>query len=224
MKIIRPHPDVVHVRAPNQEILARAFIRLQEFYESPYPAIRGNYFTLAEFEDLYTEDHGTPFSYYKDWKGFNVPGRIVRRFARAFAGGLTADEALLISCAPMDYLIGTYRNEDFTHEYAHAMFHLSNAYCTRARRLVAKFESKQWSLSVIFRSWLAREGYTPEVFADEINAYFATNTLSDFEDDFHETDAKLLHRAAAPFRELYADLPRIIGRGRKPVDTKRKAR
>ena len=205
-KITRPHRDVVHMRFPTQKALCEAFVRLQEFYESPYPEIRGNYFTLDEYKKRYVRDHGKPFSYHKDWHGFNVPGRVVRRFAKAFAYDFTPDEAVIVGLDPMDYLIGTWRDEDFTHEFAHAMYHISRAYRVRTKRLVLQFETDHWSASVAFTSWLKREGYTAEVITDEIGAYFATNARSDFEDHFSKRSAAELYRAAKPFRDLYAAL------------------
>lgn len=189
-----------------QAALCRAFVRLQEFYESPYPEIRGNYFTLADYTARYVRDHSKPFSYYKDWHGFNVPGHIVRAFAKTFAPDLTFEEKRIVALKPMAYLIGTWREYDFEHEFAHALYHISRAYRQRANTLIRQFEAAHWSASVAFTSWLKREGYTVEVIKDEINAYFATNDLSDFEDHFGETMARVLYNSAKPFRELYAEL------------------
>jgi hypothetical protein len=190
----------------NQKSLCQAFVRLQEFYESPDPEIRGNYFTLAEFEKSYTKTHGKPFSYYKDWHGFNVPGRAVRAFAKMFAHDLTFEEKRIVDLKPMAYLIGTWRDAEFAHEMAHAMYHLSRRYQDQVRALVKKFETDRWTLSVAFTTWLKNEGYTAEVITDEIGAYFATNELEDFQEDFSKRRAYALWEAAWSFRDLYAEL------------------
>jgi hypothetical protein len=201
--ISRPHRDVVHMRFFTQDALCRAFIRLQEFYESPYPKIRGNFFTLDEFKRRYVQDHGKPFSYYKDWHGFNVPGRTVRAFAKMFAHDLTFEERRIVDLKPMGYLIATWKDADFDHEFAHALYHLKRPYQNGIRRLVKRFETNRWSLSVAFKAWLKKYGYTEKVFIDEIGAYFATNDLSDFENDFSKRRAYALWEAAWPFRDLY---------------------
>src|ERR1035438_5938399 len=81
MKIKRYPGGIVHLKFKTQNKLARAFIRLQEFYESPYPTIRRKYFTVDQFAKLYTKTFGE-FSYYTDWHGFNLPGNIVQQFAK----------------------------------------------------------------------------------------------------------------------------------------------
>jgi hypothetical protein len=216
--ITRPHRDVVHMRFPNQKSLCRSFIRLQEFYESPYPEIRGNYFTLDDYRRLYVVDHGKPFSYDKDWHGFNVPGRIVRRFEKVFAHDLTFEEKRIVDLKSMAYLIGTWQDADFTHEFAHAMYHLSRRYREGVRRLVKQLEADDPAAALVFLLWLKNEGYTAEVITDEIGAYFATNDRADFEEHFDRTAARVLYGAAKPFRELYAALTKTPSWSRAPID------
>lgn len=211
--ITRPHKDVVHMRFPDQKSLCHNFIRLTEFYEAPYPEIRGNYFKLDDYKRLYTVDHGRPFSYYKDWHGFNVPGRVVRAFAKTFAHDLTFEERRIVDLKPMAYLIGTWRDAELSHEMAHAMYHLSRRYRETVRALV----SKMWATDLwlkrtgdygAFEKWLYKEGYTSGVITDEFGAYFSTNDLEDFSVDFSWRRAKALYRAAKPFRDLYAKIIR----------------
>jgi hypothetical protein len=218
VKITRPHRDVAHMRFSDQDALCRTFIRLQEFYESPYPEIRGNYFTLDEYKKLYVRDHGKPFSYFKDWHGFNVPGRIVRAFAKMFAHDLTPQESIIVRLPPMDYLIGTWQDAEFTHELAHAMYALSRRYRERVLRLVKELWLERTSDYTAFVKWLDKEGYTKEVIIDEIGAYFSTNEMQDFTAHFPPTRAVSLYRAAKPFRALYAELTKTKSWGRALLD------
>ena len=205
MKITRPLPGVLHLQFTTQTDLCRSFLRMQEFYESPYPEIRGRYFTLPEYIMLYTKDHGKPFSYYTDWHGFNIPGEALRRFGRVFKDKLTTPEQLILSIKDVTYLIGTHDDcaEALDHELAHARYHTDLRYRTRAYELVFHLGVYHPREHRAFVEWLKTSGYTTDVFFDEINAYMATNTLDDFQDAFDEPMAGALCRLAGPFRELY---------------------
>ena len=205
MRITRPLPGVLHLQFTTQMDLCRSFIRMQEFYESPYPEIRGKYFTLSEYFVLYTRDHGKPFSYYTDWHGFNIPGGSLRDFERKFAGRLTTPEQLILSIKDVRYLIGTHDNceEALDHELAHARYYLDREYRERANVLSFWLSADNPFEYMAFVEWLKTSGYTEAVIFDEINAYMATNTLDDFQENFSMLKADSLYRLAAPFRELY---------------------
>ena len=81
MKCKEIYPNLFLFTFPNQYELASTFIRLQEFYESPYKEIKGQYFTLEKYMDRYAKDQeDNKFTYFEDWNGFNVPGNIVLKF------------------------------------------------------------------------------------------------------------------------------------------------
>jgi hypothetical protein len=205
MIIVRPLPGtgIVHVRFGSQEELTRAFVRMQEFYESPYPTIKGHYFRLSTFEMLYAADHGDMLtSYYQFWEGFNIPGEIVQRFAKVFAEDMTMMERELVGIRDMRYLIGTYQDEDVSHEITHALFHLDPHYKEDAMFLVKQFMRVEPKLAMTFTDWLANRGYDSEVFIDEVNAWFSTNDLNEFRKYFDPATAAALYDLARPFREL----------------------
>lgn len=77
-KLKEIYPKVFLVTMDNSYDLAMTFCRVQEFYESPYKEIRGKYFTMAEFQRLYTMRRGSDcFTYPSDWAGFNIPSQIL---------------------------------------------------------------------------------------------------------------------------------------------------
>ncbi len=97
MKVKPIYPNLYLYTFPNQYELASTFIRLQEFYESPYKEIKGKYFTSENFMDLYAKDQkDNKFTYFDDWNGFNIPGDIVLKFAQLFQNDLTKKEKKLL--------------------------------------------------------------------------------------------------------------------------------
>ena len=58
-------------------------MRVQEYYESRYPSIKGKYFPIEDFMDIYSEKNGN-FTYTLDWGGFNIPGNIYMEWAEDF--------------------------------------------------------------------------------------------------------------------------------------------
>ena len=45
--------DIILINAKDQYELASTFIRLQEFYESPFSEIKGHTFSMEEYMDIY---------------------------------------------------------------------------------------------------------------------------------------------------------------------------
>lgn len=206
MKIEHPLPGIVHVKYDTQEELTRAFVRMAEFYESPYPDIRGHYFTLDQFRERYIETHGA-WTYYTDWHGFNMPSHAVTAFSVAFAGDrMTPEEVKLIDAVITNtvqpcYLIGTHQEEDVTHEIAHALYSIDARYAHDVRNLLFKFVNTDDCFAL--RAWLLREGYSDAVMLDEYNAYLSTNDLAEFLKDFPPEQAQRLYAAGEPFRDLF---------------------
>ena len=172
--------------------VASTFMRMQEFYESPYRELRNKYFTLEKCMDVYAKAVGN-FRYTIDWAGFNVPGKVVRKFVRAF--GVEEDDLLrkeqqLIDLMESEirsnknfYLIGHSEkvNDKVTkdnmfsvlaHEVAHGKYHLNKQYKKAMMDLI-----KATSTGVIFNMTtnLLAMGYTHSVLSDEIQAYLATS-------------------------------------------------
>lgn len=207
-QVLRPIADVIHLRAQSQDELARAFVRIQEFYESPIQGIRGCVFSVETFEALYAKSRGKDrCTYYEDWHAFNVPGRYVREFFRAYAGNLTPAEGAIarVEARNIDrfYLIGTYRNDDVDHELAHCLWALDERYRAHMERLL-HIHDVCWTAEMgRLGQWLIAKGYEPAVVPDEMQAYLATNNIDDWRRDFGVADGTRLHEAAKHFRTVF---------------------
>jgi hypothetical protein len=215
MKVYRTNGSrgVIHVRAPDQHTLCQMFVRPQEFYESPYPEIRGHYFTLNQFKERYAADHGGVFTYCDDWHGFNIPGHVMHDFFRTFNHDLSASEnALDFYTRGMNpfYLIGSHASDDaedsLEHELVHATYYLNDWYMANAIKLVENFRTSMPAESGALEAYLKAEGYGDTTLTDEVNAYLATTDeawwVKELEDPVL---AVALYAAGAPFRALAAD-------------------
>jgi hypothetical protein len=73
-KIEKVKPKIFAIIIEDSYDRAMTFLRIQEFYESPNPAFRGNKdFSFSEYMKWYTKEYGKGFTYGTDWSGFNVP-------------------------------------------------------------------------------------------------------------------------------------------------------
>jgi hypothetical protein len=74
-------PGVYVIEYDTQYELCMSFVRLQEFYESQSPKIRGKYFTLEEFIDYWAKEFGNgSFDYPIRWNGFNLTSEIIDKW------------------------------------------------------------------------------------------------------------------------------------------------
>ena len=140
--------DCYLVTSPSQFEITNAFIRPQEFYESDLPSIKGKQFTLEDLMVAYAERHGN-FTYFTDWKGFNIPSHSFRKWREVNTGAIRFSEYNLyyalddagLSLTPSEfnlssentipnqnyYIIGVQEDNTTTinHEIAHAMYYLN---------------------------------------------------------------------------------------------------
>jgi hypothetical protein len=167
---------------PNQYDLASSFIRLQEFYESPYKDIKGKYFTLEKYMDRYAKDQkDNKFTYFEDWDGFNVPGNVVHQFEIKFLNKCTNKETKLLGDLPVStldisdnfYIIGCVegKEEAMKHEIAHGFYYLNKEYKKEMNHLLKQLPK---TMAEKFEANLKKRGYCKQVMKDEIHAYLAT--------------------------------------------------
>lgn len=194
-KVNKPFPGVLHLEFNSQLNLAKAFMRMQEFYESPLGDFRGRYFTRDEFKQAYAESKGTgtgwgEFTYYSDWNGFNVPGNVADKFLEIF--NIDFMEQYLVDTIREHrdsygqyYVIGTHTQGEATvidHELSHAFWYLDPAYRKLAQHLA------DMELPIIFHALasnaLKKMGYHEDVLDDEITAYLSTSTILDIVETF----------------------------------------
>lgn len=207
---------VLHVEAATQYELASTFMRVQEFYESPYDHIRGHFFTHEQYMDscAYGDKRSaqdeTVFTYLEDWNGFNVPGHIFDKWANLFTEHYLWDkEKRLINRVRKQvrtkkyYVIGTHHEAargDFDHELSHAWYYLHPKYKQLQHKNLDKLSDK--SREQLKRS-LVKDGYQDDVIDDEIIAYLATNLMPDTKDMFEKI--RVPWQTVYEFQKTFAD-------------------
>ena len=193
MELVKVTDNIFMVKCKNQYQLTSTFMRLQEFYESPYENIRGKYFTVEEYMDTYAGDTGN-FTYNSDWNGFNVPGNIVEKFFDLFREqniGLLEKE-LKLYCLLDDYkafdlekfyVIGVHecKLSSMRHEVAHAFYYTNDKYTMNMNGL---FNRMNLSAYIGLKKVLLDMGYCEEVINDEIQAYLSTSSYWELIKDF----------------------------------------
>lgn len=206
MKLSKPFKGVIHIDVDSQYELTSTFMRLQEFYESPFEGFKGCFFTLEDYMDRYAEYYGN-FTYNIDWNGFNVPGNIVKRFFsdEFFMGRLLNKEfKMLEAIAPYMkdehfYLIGTHGSDAgyMAHEQAHAFYYLNPEYKAEMDALTETLDEE---VRGSIHDVLIKMGYCDEVLDDELQAYLST----DEDGDSSLEDAKLPSKdILTQYRNIY---------------------
>lgn len=180
------YPNLFLLTFPNQFELCSTFFRLQEFYESPINKLRGKYFTMEQAISYYAYDKKEypEFTYFSDWDGFNVPGKIIKEFIQKFNGDLTDKELQLLENIPKKrnkfYFIGVLEEDMKTkddivkHEIAHGLYYLNKDYNKEMNKLFKNLSNK---IKNQIKKCLLKEGYCRKVIADETCAYLATGIL-----------------------------------------------
>lgn len=190
----------------NKYDVTSTFMRLQEYYESPYKGIKGCYFTLEEYMDRYAKENGN-FTYNEDWSGFNVPDNIVRDFFKKFKHDLLKKEKelygkidFLINNSEKFYLIGVYKEEDLNHEISHGYYYLDNIYKNKMDINTSDIESNVLNS---IKKKLKSFGYCKEVLNDEIQAYFSTEKDSYLNCMF--LNLKIAKNIKKKYREIFKE-------------------
>ena len=183
MKIKEIYPGLYYIKFKSQYQMAMTFIRVQEYYESPFKNIRNRFFTLEDYMDTYAEWRGN-FTYPLDWDGFNIPGHIYIQWAKLFWRFSDIQQKEIdfynkilpiIKKKKKFYLISAIHKQDLMHEIAHGLYYLNKKYKESVNKILktnTKFYKK-------FKEDLLKMGYTKEVIKDEIQAYVSTDPIKD---------------------------------------------
>lgn len=183
--------------------MCMTFLRYQEFYESPSPKFRGQFFTLLEYMDWYCHKYGGgAFTYPKDWAGFNIPGEVVPKIwdhgildRNIYDHKMKMVHEKCLESYPDGkfYLIGAVGTKGaMKHEIAHGFFYTRPDYKQEMSKLV---KSLKPSLKKNINKVLKDIGYTPKVYTDETQAYLSTGVPKGF---------KLsLKKESLPFIEVF---------------------
>jgi hypothetical protein len=190
---------ILHLHYPTRYALCASFMRLQEFYESDIPGIRGNFFTLEEFMDAYAARMGN-FTYTVDWGGFNVPGPVYRAWREAFpACSLLGKEKALADSVDRllaeagnpeaFYLVGSSADTGdvravVAHEVAHALFALLPGYRKEQLEHVQAWKASDPAAWERISGKLLDMGYVDSVLPDEVQAYLSTADDKDLDRHF----------------------------------------
>ena len=188
MRVIKHALDnVVHLHFEKQYPLCATFLRIQEFYESPFSNIKNNVFKLKDYRETSILHTGV-FDYHNQWIGFNVPGNVVFDFFNKFKPLYKKELILYDTVKPYVltgndkfYVIGTFGKEDsddyaVAHEIAHALYYLNPDYkiaCTNIYNSMDNSDKEYMTKQIIGM------GYHPSVVEDEIQAFLSTNTQQD---------------------------------------------
>lgn len=195
------------LEAKTQYELAITFMRLQEFYESSFPEIRGNYFTFEQYMDRYAEEFGD-FTYTSDWSGFNIPGHVVKQFFKTFTDLSEHEKELKKFLEPTlsekkataFYVIGLQdKDKDvLDHELAHAMYYIMAGYSSTMNTITNDMPKVVYDQ---MKKVLLEMGYGENVVQDEIQAYLATSTRWYILKTFHCSPLATMKRARTAFLE-----------------------
>lgn len=198
MKMTKLRDRIYAVEGKTSKEVAKAFLRIQEHYESPI--FKDLFFTLDEFKAKYpsTRDDGK-FSYFEDWSGFNVPSSVVEKLVQGlFPGKLSKEEKWLVNqiktlnLESPYYLIG-YQEGDkrvIMHEIAHGLYFTKPEYRAEVDQELSQYDM----LTHPIAEFLRKKGYNQSVVKDEFHAWLLTDRIHIYkymDPKTHKTSEKL---------------------------------
>lgn len=179
-------PQVIHYTYPSQYHVCSAFLRIQEFYESPEPQFRGQFFTMDEYMDWYadTQRGHDKFTYFEDWVGFNIPSTAMKAFYDRYTPTCMRpkEHAIFKPLLPLIedgkkfYVIATEEDGNeveitVRHELRHAAYYLNEEYRAACGEIYKTIPDE---LKEAVNTRLKEYGYGAAVFPDETQAFFST--------------------------------------------------
>jgi hypothetical protein len=161
---------VIFIRYDSAEEAAKAFLRPQEYYESP--KFEKKIFTVGEYLRWYSESESGGETYAKDTQGYNIPSWVFQPFIQGLFNPLSPEEQALIETiryrTDKYYVIGAYEGGDpdvEAHETAHGLYYTNEKYKNEVNRILS-----QYNLSAIKR-YVKKLGYGQHVILDECHAF-----------------------------------------------------
>ena len=193
----------VWVWADSQSELGNAFMRFQEYYESPNLDFKNKIFTCGQVRAWYSETYGAD-SYHHDWSGFNFPSTVLVPFKQGLFDPLTQEEQWLLELFKYRhdnfYIIGAQTYAVLRHELAHALYSHDKKYAAQINAILDKNKSKIKAT----RKYILDKGYHEDVINDELQAY-----ITDNDDEFiiKYTDKNIIsqiNRVYQKFERIYS--------------------
>ena len=191
MNVYEIRPKVYVVECETRFDLCSTFMRMQEFYESPFKEIRGKVFTHEECINHYAKHNPSKrnagkFTYFDDWSGFNLPGEAFVDWWSKFSPKWEKEEQvgrmiekidLNFYTGPKFYIIGVFekdksKNSTIKHELAHAYWYMHPEYQKTMKKLLRKVDPK---IKELMTAGLKKMGYPRKVHSDEMQAYLTTS-------------------------------------------------
>ena len=129
--------DIFEFTFPSLKHLGRTFVRMQEFYDSPFPELRGQYFTLDQFTKI---THQTIPQYCASNGGYALNGQVLQHFFKLYHEHLTSHERIFFDVLFQKvthetlsniFVIGMLPSIDWNtqvHELSHAIYYLDADY------------------------------------------------------------------------------------------------
>ena len=159
------------IESKKRSKLAKTFMRLQEYYDSP--VFGGRPFSVKEFADWYALEYGA-FTYAQDWAGFNIPSWVLNPFLKGDFNPLTKKEKNLLrffkNKTGKFYIIGVSKDDHecsdiLKHEFVHGLFYTNENYRQDVITCLKDHQPK------VIIDALKDMGYGGSVIKDETNAY-----------------------------------------------------
>ena len=195
--------NIIYLEFPCQYLMTATLLRMQERYESPF--YKNKAFGLEEYMDYYAKMYGE-FDYYTTYQGFNFPYKVLKAFFCGKFDPLTKKEKIIIDILKkhdtMKYVIGTYldstsKRDDFTHEYAHALYYTNKEY----KKLINEtIQENRTDLEPLFKYLRERMHYHKNTIIDETIAYILENSIRL---QRTSTKQKVLNQMHIKFREIF---------------------
>jgi hypothetical protein len=196
-------PFIYAVIAKDNYDRSMLFCRYQEFYESPFPEIRRQFFTLEQYMRLYTKvNKKSVFTYPADWSGYNIPSNILFEAKKTFKKTETDYDNIMIQiidyCEKESqiknegtphpwYLIGADKVKSTTmnHEISHGLYYTNLNYKVEMDYLISHIKSSHYNQ---LKKQLIQTGYVDDkkIIDDEIQAFMSTGKLHTWSDSIYK--------------------------------------
>ncbi len=206
-QIIEIKPYIFAVVIKDNYDRSMLFCRYQEFYESPFPEIRGKSFTLEEYMRLYKNiNKKHTFTYPIDWSGYNIPSNILMDARKKFESSINMYDSIMNNiiehCENESkfrnngkshpwYLIGVDKLKSgvINHEIAHGLYYTNLNYKVEMDYHIANLPIKD---SMNLKNKLIKTGYVDDkkILDDEIQAYMSTGKLHSWSDTLYKKYSK----------------------------------
>lgn len=197
LKITNQKYNSVLISASSAEELADAFMRFQEYYESPFWADK--IFTIGQYKQWYSKKHGAD-TYRFDWRGFNFPSYVLAPFRQGLFDPLTEAESQILDFLKYRndefYIIGSNTDDVLGHELLHAFYHSNAEYRNKVNEVISKHKKE---LKKAF-DHLLNLGYHKKVLNDEFQAYLLDNNY------FENNNINISHNIKSQIVRLHKDL------------------